>query len=114
MSRRRIGQEAFGFADDRGSSSSLDDLSRLIDWGPVDEALIGMDMLLSGHSTIVGSCMRSVKDEPIRDVSDLFYVMREVVNSDPSRLRELWILQDKHPKLIVFYNFNYELVPRPG
>lgn len=39
MSRRRIGQEAFGFAVDRGSSSSLDDLSRLIDWAPVDEAL---------------------------------------------------------------------------
>ncbi len=39
MSRRRIGQEALGFAVDRGSSSSLDDLSRLIDWAPVDEAL---------------------------------------------------------------------------
>ncbi|MDK4706626.1 IS5 family transposase [Rhizobium sp. CNPSo 4062] len=39
MSRRRIGQEAFGFAVDRGSSSSLDDLSRLIDWAPIEEAL---------------------------------------------------------------------------
>jgi hypothetical protein len=36
-------------------------------------------------------------------------VARRVVNSHPSRLemvRELW---KNHPKLIVFYNFNYEL-----
>jgi len=39
MSRRRIGQEAFGFAVDRHAGCSLDDLARLIDWRPVDEAL---------------------------------------------------------------------------
>ncbi|NTG29937.1 hypothetical protein G6L08_22560 [Agrobacterium rhizogenes] len=39
MSRRRIGQEAFGFAIDQGRSSSLDDLLKLIDWMSVDEAL---------------------------------------------------------------------------
>jgi IS5 family transposase len=49
MSRRRIGQEAFGFADDRRSSSSLDDLSRLIDWGPVDEALSVISCAVKGE-----------------------------------------------------------------
>ena len=39
MSRRRIGQEAFGFAVDRRSASSLEDLSGLIDWTQVDQAL---------------------------------------------------------------------------
>ncbi|PZU89599.1 MAG: IS5 family transposase [Shinella sp.] len=39
MSRRRIGQEAFGFAVDRRSASSVEDLSGLIDWTPVDQAL---------------------------------------------------------------------------
>lgn len=39
MSRRRIGQEAFGFAVDRHACSSLDDLAGLIEWGPVDHAL---------------------------------------------------------------------------
>ena len=39
MSRRRIGQEKFGFAVDRGQHSSLDELAGLIDWVPVDQAL---------------------------------------------------------------------------
>jgi IS5 family transposase len=39
MSRRHIGQDQFGFAVDRGQQSSLDELARLIDWGPVDRAL---------------------------------------------------------------------------
>lgn len=39
MSRRRIGQESFGFGDTQRRPSSLDDLATLIDWAPVDEAL---------------------------------------------------------------------------
>jgi IS5 family transposase len=36
MSRRRIGQESFGFGDGRtGAGSSLDDLAQLIDWTPI-------------------------------------------------------------------------------
>jgi hypothetical protein len=49
------------------------------------------------------------KDEPIRDIAELFHVMRMVVNSDPSRLHAIQDLLEKHPRLIVFYNFNYEL-----
>ena len=36
MSRRRIGQEAFGFGDSRGRRSSLDGLAKLIDWSRVE------------------------------------------------------------------------------
>lgn len=49
------------------------------------------------------------EDQPIDNVSEMFYLMRRVANSDPSRGRELIRLIDKHPRLIVFYNFNYEL-----
>lgn len=49
------------------------------------------------------------KDEPIRDVAELFHVMRRVSNSDPSRREHVQDLMEKHPKLILFYNFNYEL-----
>jgi hypothetical protein len=49
------------------------------------------------------------QDRPIRDIAELFGVMRRVVNSDPSRVRAVRGLLEKHPKLVLFYNFNYEL-----
>ena len=48
-------------------------------------------------------------DEPIKSVSEFFYTMRRVVYSHPSRLEAVREAMKKHPKLIVFYNFDYEL-----
>lgn len=49
------------------------------------------------------------KDEPIINASGLCYILRKVVNSDESRQKALLELHEKHPKMIVFYNFDYEL-----
>jgi hypothetical protein len=49
------------------------------------------------------------QNRPIRDVAELWGVMRRVINSDPSRLRTLRELLSEHPKIVVFYNFDYEL-----
>lgn len=49
------------------------------------------------------------EDRPIKDVGELFRVMRRIVNTDPTRLQTIKDLMKCHPKLIVFYNFNYEL-----
>ena len=48
-------------------------------------------------------------DKPIKNASELCYTWRKIVNSDESRQVALLELFDKHPKMIVFYNFDYEL-----
>lgn len=48
-------------------------------------------------------------NEPIRQASEFFVTVRRVVNSDISRLEIIKDLLIKHRKLIIFYNFNYEL-----
>ena len=48
------------------------------------------------------------KNEPIQQASGLCYVLRRVVNSDESRQAALLEIFEKHPKMIVFYNFDYE------
>ena len=49
------------------------------------------------------------KDEPIQQASGLCYVLRRIVNEDESRQVALMELAEKHPRIIVFYNFDYEL-----
>lgn len=48
-------------------------------------------------------------EQPIKDAAELFAVMRRINNTDPSRLEAIRELMDVHPRMIVFYNFNYEL-----
>lgn len=49
------------------------------------------------------------KQEPIQQAAGLCYVLRRIVNEDESRQVALLELFEKHPKMIVFYNFDYEL-----
>ena len=49
------------------------------------------------------------KGEPIENVSELCYKLRKICYSDESRAEALLNIFEKHNKLIVFYNFDYEL-----
>ena len=49
------------------------------------------------------------KDEPIKDAGGLCQVWRRIVNSDLSRQIALLEIFEDHPKMIVFYNYDYEL-----
>lgn len=49
------------------------------------------------------------EDKPIRNASEYCSVIRRLVNSDESRQVALLEIFEKHPKIIIFYNFDYEL-----
>lgn len=48
-------------------------------------------------------------NEPIANASGLCYILRKIVNSDESRQIALMDILESRPKVIVFYNFDYEL-----
>lgn len=49
------------------------------------------------------------EDKPIENASGLCYAWRKLVNTDESRQVALLEIVEKHPKAIIFYNFDYEL-----
>lgn len=49
------------------------------------------------------------KGEPIENVSELCYKLRKICYADESRSEALRNIFEEHNKLIVFYNFDYEL-----
>ena len=48
-------------------------------------------------------------NKPIRNASELCYIWRKIVNEDVSRQIALLEIFENHPRMIVFYNFDYEL-----
>jgi hypothetical protein len=50
-----------------------------------------------------------LENRPIRHVSELFSLTRRVVNTSSSRVEQIRGLLTKHPRMIIFYNFDYEL-----
>lgn len=49
------------------------------------------------------------EDKPIENISELCYLLRKVVNADPSRIEQVVKVSETHPKMVIFYNFDYEL-----
>lgn len=82
-----------------------------------DALLIGRDISIEEVTPILDDWYYDPKEgeyvkytyKPIKTPSELCYVWRKVVNSDESRQVALLELYDRHPKMIVFYNFDYEL-----
>jgi hypothetical protein len=49
------------------------------------------------------------ENKPVRDAGAMCYLLRKVSNTGEDRLVKLQSLLGRHPKSIIFYNFNYEL-----
>jgi hypothetical protein len=49
------------------------------------------------------------EDEPIKTASEMFLLLRRIAYSDKTRVARVRELLKKHPRLIIFYNFTFEL-----
>lgn len=71
--------------------------------------LKGVDYDRSLYKTVFRERWDPYEEEPIRETGKLMYLIRRVVNSDKSRILKVGEIFREHQKLIVFYNFDYEL-----
>ena len=61
---------------------------------------------VSNYKDVIKTRFNPFTNEPLQDAGGLCYCLRRVVNSDVSRQIELLELIEKHPKAIIFYNFD--------
>lgn len=61
------------------------------------------------YSKIAKERWNPYTNEPIRNASEYCYILRKLVNSDPSRLLAVMEILKKHPRSIIFYSYDYEL-----
>lgn len=59
--------------------------------------------------TVIKDRWNPFTEEPIKNISEFSMCMRRVTYEDLTRLEAVLQLTAKHPRLIVFYNFNFEL-----
>lgn len=107
--------------------SKYPQVERFFDEGPLiryrNDILVNMDFIKpttrhhedvyvdydkSVYKELIRTRWNPFTNEPIKNASELCYTMRKIVNSDVSRQVALLQLFEDHPKLIVFYNFDYE------
>lgn len=64
---------------------------------------------ISKYKDVMRTRWDPYRNEPIQQASGLCYILRRIVNEDESRQTALMELAEKHPRMIIFYNFDYEL-----
>lgn len=78
---------------------------------PAEEIYIDIDVKYDRekYMNVVMKKWNPFTDSPILNASDYCSVLRKIVNSDSSRLDAILDICNKHNKIIIFYNFDYEL-----
>jgi hypothetical protein len=72
-----------------------------------EDVSVGFDIFK--YKEITKTRWNPYTQEPIVNASELCYTWRKLVNSDSSRQIALLEILEKHPRAIIFYNFDYEL-----
>lgn len=61
------------------------------------------------YKSIYKNRWNCITDQPIKNISELCALLRRVVNSDESRIEKVKELIKQHKRVIIFYNFDFEL-----
>ena len=61
------------------------------------------------YKDIMATHWNRYENKPVENAAELCYVARKSVNSDASRIKAVLDLVQEHKKVIVFYNYDYEL-----
>lgn len=61
------------------------------------------------YMRVVMRRMNPYTGNPILNASEYCSILRKIINSDKSRINEVLRLCERHKKVIIFYNFDYEL-----
>ena len=64
---------------------------------------------ISAYKDICRNRWNPWEDKPIENAAEFCYSLRKLVNTDEARQVALLQIVEKHPKAIIFYNFDYEL-----
>ena len=73
------------------------------------EIIMNADYDKIKYKTVWKNRVNPETHEPIANPSELCSVMRMIINSDPSRAKIVEDICKESPKVIIFYNFDYEL-----
>lgn len=65
---------------------------------------------IGAYRTVVKDRWDPYEKKPIEHVGKFCYLARRIINSDPSRIEAVDEILNEHPKAIIFYNFDYELI----
>lgn len=72
-----------------------------------EKVVVGYDR--EKYDIVMRSRWNVYKEEPITDAGELCQTLRRVVGSDPERIAKVEEILLKHPRAIIFYNYDYEL-----
>ena len=64
---------------------------------------------ISKYKDIIKRRWNIWEDKPIENAAEFCYALRKIVNTDESRQVALCEIMEKHSRVIIFYNFDYEL-----
>lgn len=71
---------------------------------------IWTDYDMATYRTVMKKQWNPWLSEPIDTAGELCYALRRIVNEDESRISAVLGILKEHPKAIIFYNFDYELI----